>query len=139
MKKLVLLVILLLSVPLLKAEEKHCFWDRKNIRLHLINLTAQSVDAYSTQRLLNIRRRKRIEPAGPTTGSLWVERTGRRQLRAGLRRHLVGQLPPPSVGSSQVGAHHANPCCHPNGACGWIEFPLLATPLLRPAFPPACQ
>ena len=54
MKNLILIVILLLSVPLLKAEEKHRFWDQKNVRLHLINLTAQSVDAYSTQRLLNV-------------------------------------------------------------------------------------
>ena len=54
MTKLVLLAILLLSVPLLKAEDNHRFWDRENIRLHLFNLTAQSVDAYSTQRLLDV-------------------------------------------------------------------------------------
>ena len=54
MRKLVLLAILLLFVPLLKAEDNHRFWDRKNIRLHLFNLTAQSVDAYSTQRLLDM-------------------------------------------------------------------------------------
>ncbi len=54
MRKLVLLAILLLFVPLLKAEDNHRFWDRKNIRLHLFNLTAQSVDGYSTQRLLNM-------------------------------------------------------------------------------------
>ncbi len=54
MKKLLLVIFLLSSVPLLKAEEKHRFGDRKNVRLHLINRTAQSIDAYSTQRLLNI-------------------------------------------------------------------------------------
>ncbi len=53
MKKILLVIFLLSSVALLKAEEKHRFWDRKNVRLHLINLTAQSIDAYSTQRLLN--------------------------------------------------------------------------------------
>ena len=72
LKKLLLVIFLLSTVPLLKAEEKHRFWDRKNVRLHLINLTTQSLDAYSTQRLLNMGGGREMNPlARPLVHQGW--------------------------------------------------------------------
>ena len=54
MVKKVLLVIVLLLLPsvVLAEEEEHPFWDQANTRLFLLNVAAQSLDAYSTQRAL---------------------------------------------------------------------------------------
>lgn len=54
MVKKVLLVTVLLLLPsvVLAEEEEHPFWDQANTRLLLLNVAAQSLDAYSTQRAL---------------------------------------------------------------------------------------
>ena len=49
------LLILFLFPPLLCAQDTpdaHPFWDQQNLYLHVFNFTAQSLDAYSTQRFL---------------------------------------------------------------------------------------
>ncbi len=50
-----LLACMLILAPstAMAEEENHPFWDQTNIRLHLLNLAAQSVNAYSTQRALS--------------------------------------------------------------------------------------
>ena len=53
-KKVLLITVLLMlpSVAMAEEEEDHPFWDRANTRLLLLNVAAQSLDAYSTQRAL---------------------------------------------------------------------------------------
>ena len=49
------LLILFLFPSLLCAQDTpdaHPFWDQQNLYLHVLNFTAQSLDAYSTQRFL---------------------------------------------------------------------------------------
>ena len=54
MVKKVLLITVLLMLPsvAMAEEEDHPFWDRANTHLLLLNVAAQSLDAYSTQRAL---------------------------------------------------------------------------------------
>ena len=53
MKKILLAAVLILSPSAALAEEEdHPFWDQANTRLLLLNVAAQSLDAYSTQRAL---------------------------------------------------------------------------------------
>ncbi len=53
MKKVLLITVLLMLPSVAMAEEEdHPFWDRANTRLLLLNVAAQSLDAYSTQRAL---------------------------------------------------------------------------------------
>ena len=49
-----LLAFMLILAPstAMAEEEDHPFWDQANTRLLLLNLAAQSLDAYSTQRAL---------------------------------------------------------------------------------------
>ncbi len=63
---------LLVLFPLMaNGQEQHPFWDRTNIRMHLLNLAAQSVDAYSTQKALR-RGAKEINPiASPFANRGW--------------------------------------------------------------------
>ena len=71
MKRVILVTLLMLSPHGLKAEEKHHFWDQTNVSLHLLNLAAQSVDAYSTQRGLS-RGGVELNPiARPLVGEGW--------------------------------------------------------------------
>ena len=52
--RIIALAVMLLFLPLVaKAEGEHPFWDQKNVQLHLWNLAAHSLDAYSTQRGLS--------------------------------------------------------------------------------------
>ena len=64
MVKKVLLVIVLLLLPsvVLAEEEEHPFWDRANTRLFLLNVAAQSLDSYSTQRALRHDNTKELNP-----------------------------------------------------------------------------
>ena len=53
MKKFLLAAVLILSPSAVLAEEEdHPFWDQANTRHLLLNVAAQSLDAYSTQRAL---------------------------------------------------------------------------------------
>ena len=45
-------MLILAPTTAMAEEEEHPFWDRANTRLLLLNVAAQSLDAYSTQRAL---------------------------------------------------------------------------------------
>ena len=71
MRALVLALLLLSSAAVLRAEEGRRFWDRTNLRLHLINVAAQSIDAYSTQRSLGKGTRESNPLARPLVNHGW--------------------------------------------------------------------
>ena len=59
-----LLACMLILAPstAMAEEEDHPFWDRANTRLLLLNVAAQSLDAYSTQRALRHDNTKEFNP-----------------------------------------------------------------------------
>lgn len=77
MGRAVLAVAALLFVPaLLSAQEdrpaeRHRFWDRTNITVHLVNAAAQSFDSYSTQHALRHYRRELNPIARPFVRQGW--------------------------------------------------------------------
>lgn len=68
-----LLACMLILAPstAMAEEEDHPFWDRANARMHLLNLAAQSVDAYSTQRALRRNAREMNPMARPLVNRGW--------------------------------------------------------------------
>ncbi len=73
MKKLLLGTLILLAPMVGKAQddEGHRFWDRTNVYLHLMNATAHSLDAYSTQSGLRNGAREANPLAAPFANRGW--------------------------------------------------------------------
>ncbi len=69
-----LLACMLILAPstAMAEEQDHPFWDRANARMHLLNVAAQSVDAYSTQRALRRNAREMNPMARPFVERGWT-------------------------------------------------------------------
>ena len=55
-------MLILAPTTAMAEEEDHPFWDQANTRLLLLNVAAQSLDAYSTQRALRHDNTKEFNP-----------------------------------------------------------------------------
>ncbi len=55
-------MLILAPTTAMAEEEDHPFWDQANTRLLLLNVAAQSLDAYSTQRALRQDNTKEFNP-----------------------------------------------------------------------------
>ena len=71
-RKILVAALLILCPSVVKAKEEHRFWDQTNIRMQLLNLASQSLDAFSTQRALRREATKEMNPiARPFASRGW--------------------------------------------------------------------